>query len=67
MPYELFHNYCPDLAERETRAVTLAAPHDGLPADAYGMLEMYSVGQEQPIGNNFFLQGLPIHLESSKH
>jgi len=41
MPYELFHNYCPDVAERETRTVTLTAPQNGLPADAYGMLEMY--------------------------
>ena len=41
MPYELFYNFYPDLAERETRTLILPQPRGGLPADAYGLLEMY--------------------------
>jgi len=41
MPFELFHNYFPEMAERETRSVVLTAPQNGLSAGNYGMLEMY--------------------------
>lgn len=41
MPFVLFHDFHPELAERETRSLTLPLPDYGLPAGRYGMLEMY--------------------------
>lgn len=42
MPYVCFHDYFPEIAERETRTVTVpsSSPFDLPPAD-YGLLEMY--------------------------
>jgi hypothetical protein len=42
MPFVLFHNYFPELAEEETRSITVL-PGSGLhlPPDEYGFLEMY--------------------------
>jgi hypothetical protein len=42
MPYVLFHEYFPDIAERETRTVTvLPSTASDLPAGDYGLLEMF--------------------------
>ncbi|MDI6741010.1 MAG: hypothetical protein QME74_11700 [Candidatus Edwardsbacteria bacterium] len=42
MPYRLFHDFFPELAERETRSITILPGSEfGLPADDYGFLEMY--------------------------
>ena len=41
MPFVPFHDFDPELAERETRSITLPEPSGGLPAGDYGMLEMY--------------------------
>lgn len=42
MPYALFYSRCPDIAERETRTITVVgAPKFGLPAGNYDFLEMY--------------------------
>jgi len=42
MPYVDFHDYCPDVAERETRTITVM-PNAGLgvPAGQCGFMEMY--------------------------
>ncbi len=42
MPFRLFHDYFPEIAERETRSITVL-PHSnmGLPAGSYGFLEMF--------------------------
>jgi len=42
MPYVMFHEYFPEVAERETRTITVMPGSDtGLPAGDYGFLEMY--------------------------
>jgi hypothetical protein len=42
MPYAMFHQYFPDIAESETRSVTILHDSDwGLPAGDYGFLEMF--------------------------
>lgn len=42
MPYALFHSRFPEIAERETRTITvLRDTARGLPAGQYGLLEMY--------------------------
>jgi len=42
MPYVLFHEYFPELAERETRSITIPkGSPSGLPADEYGFLELF--------------------------
>ena len=42
MPYVCFHEYFPELAERETRSITIPKRlSSGLPAGEYGFLEMY--------------------------
>lgn len=42
MPYVPFHNYFPDVADRETRTVIVPpGSATGLPAGEYGFLEMY--------------------------
>jgi len=42
MPFVPFHNYFPEIAERETRSITVPPyPHLGLPAGEYGFLESY--------------------------
>jgi hypothetical protein len=42
MPFVLFHDYFPELAERETRSLTvLPGSNLGLPPGEYGFLEMY--------------------------
>jgi hypothetical protein len=42
MPFVLFHNFFPELAERETRSITIPPGSSlGLPPGEYGFLEMY--------------------------
>ncbi len=42
MPYALFHSRFPEVAERETRTITVFANSNvGLPAGDYGFLEMF--------------------------
>jgi hypothetical protein len=42
MPYRLFHDLCPVVAEHETRTLTiLPGSHTGLPAGHYAFLEMF--------------------------
>src|SRR5713226_9502095 len=41
MPYSPFHSAFPEIAENETRTVTLQKPWLGLAPDAYTFLEMY--------------------------
>jgi hypothetical protein len=42
MPFRLFHDLFPDVAERETRTLTvLPGSHHGLPAGNYAFLEMF--------------------------
>lgn len=41
MPFELFQELFPKLAETETRSVTIPAGNSLLPADEYGLLEAY--------------------------
>jgi hypothetical protein len=40
MPYTLFHEKFPALAEKETRTITTISDH-GLPSDSYGLIESY--------------------------
>ncbi len=42
MAFAAFHDHFPELAEQETRSITIpAASNLGLPPDEYGFLEMY--------------------------
>jgi hypothetical protein len=42
MPYRLFHDLCPEVAERETRTLTiLPGSNTGLPTGHYSFLEMF--------------------------
>ena len=42
MSYVLLHDYFPDVAERETRTITVSPRSEfGLPAGSYGFLEMF--------------------------
>jgi hypothetical protein len=41
MPFVPFHDFFPDLAERETRSVNLLEEADGLSAGDYALMEMY--------------------------
>ncbi len=43
MPYQLFHEHFPDLAERETRIIELSDSHPftGVPPGEYGLLEAF--------------------------
>ena len=42
MPFRLFHDYFPAVAERETRSITVTPQSDsGLPVGSYGFLEMF--------------------------
>ena len=43
MPYQLFHEHFPDLAERETRIIELSDSHpfNGVPPGEYGLLEAF--------------------------
>ena len=42
MPYASFHDYCPDIAERETRTITVLKNSPwGLPPAHYSLIEMY--------------------------
>jgi hypothetical protein len=42
MPFVPFHDYFPELAEQETRSITVLPNSDlGLPAGEYGFMEMY--------------------------
>jgi hypothetical protein len=41
MPYVLFNDHFPELAQRETRTITQLWPSHGLPAGQYGFLEMF--------------------------
>lgn len=40
MPYESFHACFPEIAEKETRTITVMK-HEGIPKGNYGMIEMY--------------------------
>ena len=42
MPFRLFHDFFPELAERETRTLTVLPGADlGVPPGEYGLLEMF--------------------------
>ena len=41
MPFRLFHDLFPDVAERETRSVFLPLAQGGLPAGGYAFREMF--------------------------
>jgi hypothetical protein len=42
MPYALFHDYFPEIAEKETRGLTIQGKSPwGLPPGNYGLLEMF--------------------------
>lgn len=41
MKYALLHKYLPELAEKETRTVTLLGKSDDVPNISFGLLEMY--------------------------
>ena len=42
MPYTLFHDYFPEIAEKETRSITIMKDSAwGLPPANYGLLEMF--------------------------
>lgn len=41
MPFVLFHDLCPTIAEAETRTLTLPTPQKGIPAGSYAFLEMF--------------------------
>lgn len=41
MPFVPLDKLCPEVAERETRTITLPEPALGLPAGEYGFVEMY--------------------------
>ena len=42
MPFQLFHDLCPEVAERETRSVkAIQDSEPGLPPGEYGFLEMF--------------------------
>lgn len=43
MPYQLFHDYFPEIAQRETRSIMLLEDHPftGIPAGNYGLLEAF--------------------------
>ncbi len=42
MPFRMFHDYFPEIAEQETRSITvLPQSNMGLPAGSYGFLEMF--------------------------
>ena len=42
MPFRLFHDFFPEVAERETRSITVLPDSDpDLPAGSYGFLEMF--------------------------
>lgn len=40
MPYESFHSQFPEIAEKETRTITVMN-HEGIPRGNYGLIEMY--------------------------
>jgi len=42
MPFRMFHDYFPEIAERETRSITVPPQSNlGLPSGSYGFLEMF--------------------------
>lgn len=41
MPYVSFHDYFPEIAERETRTLILPRPTGGLPQGPYTLIEMF--------------------------
>ncbi|MBN1492419.1 MAG: SEC-C domain-containing protein [Phycisphaerae bacterium] len=41
MPYVSFHDYFPEIAERETRTLILPRPTGGLPQGPYSLIEMF--------------------------
>ena len=45
MDFTLFHSRFPEIAETETRVITILR-HDGLPADGYALLESYCEQRE---------------------
>ena len=64
MPYVLFHNYFPEVAERETRTITvMPGSGTGLPAGEYGFLEMYCDEQKCDCRRVFFY----VVSSSGKH
>ncbi len=41
MPFALFHDLCPTVAEQETRTITLLVPKAGIPPGGYAFVEMF--------------------------
>ena len=41
MPYTSFHHHFPEIAEKETRTMTILKQDDVIPKGPYGLLEMY--------------------------
>ena len=43
MPYTLFYSYCPEIAEKETRVISILSSNNelGLPIGDYGFLELF--------------------------
>lgn len=55
MPYVPFHDYFPEVADRETRTITIMpGSGTGLPAGDYGFLEMYCNERECDCRRVFF-------------
>lgn len=51
---ELFHDHFPEVAEKETRSVTLLGEQNGLPPGEYAFLEFYCVDPECDCRNVMF-------------
>ena len=41
MPYASFHTHFPEIAEKETRTMTIIRDDDVIPKSSYGLLELY--------------------------
>ncbi len=41
MPYASFHHYFPEIAEKETRTMTIIRDDDVIPKSSYGLVELY--------------------------
>lgn len=41
MPYASFHYYFPEIAEKETRTMTIIRDDDVIPKSSYGLVELY--------------------------
>jgi len=60
MPFAPFHNFFPELAERETRTITVIDGRDwGVPADQYALLELYCNERKCDCRRVFFMVVTP--------